>query len=31
MESENGSENDHFGKSDERVRFLKNDHFSTHS
>ena len=27
MESRNESENDHFCKSEGRVRFLKNDHF----
>jgi hypothetical protein len=30
MERENESENDHFCKSEGRVRFLKNDHFSVH-
>ena len=31
MESENESENGHFCKSEGRVRFFKNDHFSVHS
>jgi hypothetical protein len=30
MECENESENDHFCKSEGRVRFFKNDHFSVH-
>ena len=30
MGSENESENDHFCKSEGRVRFFKNDHFSVH-
>ena len=30
MKSENESENDHFCKSEGRVRFFKNDHFSVH-
>lgn len=30
MECENESENDHFCKSEGRVRFVKNDHFSVH-
>jgi hypothetical protein len=31
MERENKTENDHFCKSEGRVRFFKNDHFSVHS
>jgi hypothetical protein len=31
MECENESKNDHFCKSEGRVRFFKNDHFSAHS
>jgi hypothetical protein len=31
MESKNGSENDHFCKSEGRVRFFKNNHFLVHS
>jgi hypothetical protein len=30
MECENGCKNDHFCKSEGRVRFFKNDHFSVH-
>jgi hypothetical protein len=30
MEWENDSENDHFCKSEGRVQFFKNDHFSVH-